>query len=82
MEDAATAFAEKKKALDEARVALVAEVDALKTEKKETVARINAKLKELRALLGRTRSRKGAKSTTPRAKKPPKPAADQPTETA
>ena len=70
--DPATAFTEAKKAADEAQAVLVARLGTIKAEKKDTLARLNAEAKTIRALLGRTRIAKlGAiKPRKPRANKP------------
>lgn len=74
--DPATAYTAAKQAADEAQAVLVARLSAIKTEKKDTLARLNAEAKQIRALLGRTRAAKGTatKVRKPRGPNRPKPA--------
>lgn len=73
----AQAFLEAKRQADEAKATLIARLDAIKAEKKETLARLNSEAKEIRALIGRARKMKAQKGTTTRTRKQKPAAADE-----
>lgn len=69
LDNPAQVYADAKLAADAARAVLCLRLDAIKTERKDALVKWKDETKQIQALLGRTRAKKGTKPVTSRARK-------------